>query len=393
MPRLLMYSLRSLWARRVRSLSTLLGIALLVFVLCAASMLAAGIRGTFASSGRSDQAIVLQHSQFTEHGSKLPASVLGLVAAAPGVRRSDGEQPLVTGEVVAHTRMQSTLDPDLVATLQVRGVAGNVLRLRPDVQVVEGRALTPGTSEAIVGRGLVGRYEGLRLDDSFELAPGRPIVIVGVFESGGSSYESEVWIDLGTAQRSLDLDATLSSVTAELEQPSAFEAFAATLGADKVTGLQVLRTRAYFERVSSGLGQVILVLGGILGFIFSLGAVLGAMLTLHASVAQRMPEIGVLRALGFGRRSILAAFLLESLGIAFAGAALGVASSMLTPLLDFRTMNFATNQEVNFRFEPELGVLVIAGAVALVVGLLGGALPSIRASRVDPVIALRGGQE
>jgi putative ABC transport system permease protein len=393
MPRLLIYSLRSLWARRVRSVSTLLGIAFLVFVLCASAMLAAGIRNTFASSGRLDQAIVLQHSQFTENGSNLPASVLGLVAAAPGVRRGDAGQPLVTGEVVAHTRMPSTLDPDLVATLQVRGVADNVLRLRPEVRVVEGRAITPGTSEAMVGRGVVGHYQGLRLGDSFELAAGRPIVVVGVFESGGSSYESEVWVELGTAQRSLDLEATLSSVTADLDPPSAFDAFAATLGADKVTGLQVLRTRGYFERASFGLGRMIVMFGGILGFIFSLGAVLGAMLTLHASVAQRMPEIGVLRALGFRRRSILAAFLVESLGLAVAGAAVGVAFSMLTPLLDFRTMNLATNQEVNFRFEPELGVLVIASAVALVVGLLGGALPSIRAARVDPVTALRGGVE
>jgi putative ABC transport system permease protein len=389
----LIYSLRSLWARRVRSVSTLLGIAFLVFVLCASAMLAAGIRETFASSGRADQAIVLQHSQFTENGSKLPASVLGLVAAAPGVRRGDGGKPLVTGEVVAHTRMPSTLDPDLVATLQVRGVADNVFRLRPEVRVLEGRALAPGTSEAMVGRGLVGHYERLRLGDSFELAAGRPIVIVGVLESGGSSYESEVWVDLETAQRSLDLDATLSSVTADLEQPNAFDAFAATLSADKVTGLQIMRTRGYFERASFGLGRVILLLGGILGVIFSLGAVLGAMLTLHASVAQRMPEVGVLRALGFGRRSILAAFLVESLGLALAGAAVGVVLSMLTPLLDFRTMNFSTNQEVTFRFEPELGVLAIAAGVALVVGLLGGALPSIRAARVDPVIALRGGVE
>jgi putative ABC transport system permease protein len=392
-PGLLIYSLRSLWARRVRSVSTLLGIAFLVFVLCASFMLAAGIRETFVSSGRPDQALVLQHSQFSEEGSKLPASVRGQVAAAPGVRRGNDGQPLVTGEVVAHARMKSTRDPELVATLQVRGVADDVFRLRPDVHVVEGRALTPGTSEAMVGRGLLGRYEGLRLGDTFELAAGRPIAVVGVLESRGSLYESEVWVDLSTAQRSLDLEATLSSVTAELEGANAFDAFAATLGADKVTGLQIVRTSGYFERASFGLRRLVLVLGSILGALFSLGAVMGAMLTLHASVAQRAPEIGVLRALGFGWRAILAVFLLESLSIALAGAALGVAFSLLTPLFDFGTTNPATSQQVGFHFQPHPSVLVIALAVALVVGLLGGALPSIRAARLDPVTALRGGVE
>jgi putative ABC transport system permease protein len=390
MPRLLTYSLRSLWARRTTSLSTALGIAFLVFVLCASHMLSAGIRDTMASAGTPDKALVLQHSQWTEDGSKLPHSVLAQVAAAPGVKR-DGEQPLVTGEIVAHTMMESTVVEGLVSTLQIRGVAGNVFVMRPDVRVLEGRALKSGTSEAMVGRGLRGRYRGLELGQSFELASGRPIHIVGVLESGGSAFESEVWVDLETAQGSLDLQATLSSVTAKLESPSAFDAFQATLTKDKQTGLAVIPERAYYERVSWGMGELVVVLGGILGVIFSLGAVMGAMLALHASVAQRTAEIGVLRALGFQRGSIFLAFLIESLGLSLAGAAVGVALSMLTPFFDFSTLNLTTNQEVAFRFQPEAAVALIAAAVAVVVGLLGGALPSIRAARLDPVAALRGG--
>jgi putative ABC transport system permease protein len=390
-PRLLTYSLRSLWARRTTSFSTALGIAFLVFVLCASRMLSAGIRDTMASAGTDDKALILQHSTFTEDGSKLPESVLREAAAAPGVRRGQGDQPLVMGEIVAHTMMESTRVPGLVSTLQIRGVPGNVFLLRPDVRVREGRAITPGTSEALVGRGLLGRYEGLELGKSFELASGRPIRVVGVLESGGSAYESEVWVDLETAQSSLDLQTTLSSVTAQLADPSAFDGFAATLSKDKQTGLLILRERAYYERISWGLGEVVLILGGILGVIFSLGAVLGAMLALHASVSQRLAEIGVLRALGFQRGSILAAFLTESVGLSLAGAVLGVGLSLLTPFLDFSTLNLSTNQEVTFRFQPEASVLLIASAVALVVGLLGGALPSVRAARLDPVVALRGG--
>lgn len=392
MPRLLTYSLRSLWARRTTSVSTALGIAFLVFVLCASQMLSTGIRDTMASAGTDDKALVLQHSTFAEDGSKLPQSVLGQVAAAPGVRRGQGDQPLVMGEIVAHTMLESKRVPGLVSTIQIRGVAGNVFLLRPEVRVSQGRAIAPGTSEAMVGRGLLGRYAGLELGSSIELASGRPIRIVGVLESGGSAYESEVWVDLETAQSSLDLQATLSSITATLVDPNAFDAFAATLSKDsKQTGLLVLRERTYYERISWGIGGVVLILGGILGVIFSLGAVLGAMLSLHGSVAQRTTEIGVLRALGFPGGSILSAFLIESLALSVAGALLGVAMSMLTPFFDFSTTNLITTQEVNFRFQPDAGVALIAAAVALVVGLLGGALPSLRAARLDPVTALRGG--
>ena len=392
-PRLWSYGLRSLWARRTTSFSTALGIAFLVFVLCASHMLSVGISETMASAGRDDKALVLQHSTWSEDGSKLPQSVLAEATAAPGVRRGPGDQPLITGEVVAHTLMESKQVPGLVSTIQIRGVAGNVFLLRPEVRVVEGRAIQPGTSEALVGRGLLGRYAGLELGKSFELASGRPIQVVGVLESGGSAYESEVWVDLDTAQSSLDLQATLSSITAMLVDASAFDGFEATLAKEKQTGLLVMRERAYYERISWGIGGLVLILGGILGVIFSLGAVMGAMLALHASVAQRLAEIGVLRALGFQRRSILAAFLLESVGLSIAGALIGVSLSMLTPLLDFSTTNISTNQEVTFGFQPQPTVALIAAAVALVVGLLGGALPSIRAARLDPVTALRGGSD
>jgi len=390
-PRLLTYSLRSLWARRTTSFSTALGIAFLVFVLCASQMLAIGIQDTMLSAGSDDKALVLQHSTGTESESKLPQSVLGVVAAAPGVRRDENGQSLVTGEVVAHTMLASTKVPDLVSTVQIRGVAGNVFRLRPEVHVNEGRPIRSGTSEALVGRGLRGRYAGLELGQNLELAAGRPIRIVGVLESDGSAYESELWVDLETAQSSLDLQATLSSVTARLSDPSAFEAFEATLGADKETGLAVWRERFYYEQISGGLGAVVVILGGILGVIFSLGAMLGALLALHASVEQRLPEIGVLRALGFQRRSILVSFLTESVALALVGAALGVGMSMLTPLFDFSTTNFSTNQDVTFRFQPQPGVVIIAATVALLAGLLGGALPAIRAARLDPVQAMRAG--
>jgi putative ABC transport system permease protein len=191
MPRLLSYALKSLWARRVTTLATAAGIALLVFVLSASGMLANGMRHTMQSAGDPRRALVMQQNQWSEQGSHLPQSVFGLAAAAPHVKRNAGGQPLITGETVSHLMLASTTDEERFSTLQIRGVGANVFELRPSVRILAGRALKPGTPEAMVGKGLVGRYTGLALGQSFELAAGRPITVVGVFENGGSAKASK----------------------------------------------------------------------------------------------------------------------------------------------------------------------------------------------------------
>jgi len=389
MPRLLSYALRSLWARRVTTLATAGGIALLVFVLAASGMLASGIRHTMASAGSPARALVLQQNQWSEHGSKLPLAALGLAAAAPHVKRNARGQPLVSGETVSHLMLPSSSDASRYSTLQVRGVADNVLELRPHVRIVAGRALTPGTSEAMVGRGIAGRFVGLALGESFELAAGRPLQIVGVFESGGSAHESEVWADLGSARSALDMAGSVSSITVELDSPAHFDAFAAPLIQDRQSGISVQRESGYYVRISQGMADVVAFLGFAEAIIVSLGAILGTTIVAYSSIVQRNTEIGVLRALGFLRRSILAGILLESLALALAGGAVGLALALLTPWLDFHTVNMATNQEVAFHFRPSPSALLLSLASAVLVGLLGGLWPALRAARVDPVQAMR----
>jgi putative ABC transport system permease protein len=200
--RLLKYALRSLWARRATTLATAGGIALLVFVLAASGMLSNGMRQTLMSAGEASRALVLEHDKWAEQGSRLNQSVLAQVAAAPGVKRDGEGQALVTGETVSHLIIG---DPSQkrISTLQIRGVGANVFALRPTVRLVAGRAIQPNTAEAIVGRATLGRQPGLELGGSFELASGRPMQVVGVFESGGSVLESEVWVDLDTARSAL----------------------------------------------------------------------------------------------------------------------------------------------------------------------------------------------
>lgn len=386
---LVTYGLRSLWARRTTTLATAIGISLLVFVLAASGMLASGMRETMASAGRPDYALVLQQNQWAEQGSHLPHSVLGQVASAPGIGRDAAGQPLLAGETVSHLVLATSHDAERFSTLQIRGVTANVLSLRPTVRVSAGRAIVPGTAEAIVGRGLAGRFEGLSIGSSFELAAGRPIAVVGVFESGGSAYESEVWTDFDTARSSLAMESVVSSITVQLESEAALESFAALLTQDKQTGLAVERESGYYARISGGAADVIAALGLAEAGIFSLGAIFGTMIVFYASVTQRRREIGVLRALGFRRRSILATFLAEAVALSLAGGALGIGLALLTPLLDFNMVNFATNQEVAFHFKPDLTALLLSLGLATIVGLLGGALPALRAARLQPVQAMR----
>jgi putative ABC transport system permease protein len=385
---LLTYALRSLWERRMTTLATAGGIALLVFVLSASGMLASGMRQIVASAGEPSRAIVMQHDQWSEAGSSIDQSVLAQVAAAPGIRRDARGQPLVMGELVAQQILGDPAEGRL-STLLIRGVASNVLELRPEVRLVRGRAIHSGTAEAIVGRSLSELQPELMLGKSFELAAGRPVNVVGVFEAGGSVLESEVWVDFDIARSAVGEEGKLSSVTAQLERPDALDAFARPLTQDKQTGLDVARESAYYTKISGGMANVITALGAVEAVIFSIGAICATMIVFYGAVAQRRREVGVLRALGFRRRSILVAFLAESIALAIAGSIAGVALAMLTPLLDFTTINFATGTDVSFHFRPDPGALLIAVAVAIGVGLIGGALPALRAARMNPVVAMR----
>jgi putative ABC transport system permease protein len=316
-------------------------------------------------------------------------NTLSLFAGAPGVKRSAAGKSLVSGEVVLVIAQEKLGTNGQIANVLVRGVPDVALEVRPEVHLVAGRPPKPGTDEVMIGQGLRGKYQGMDLDQSFELKKNRPVKVVGVFESGGSSFESEVWADVDTARSSFGREGLVSSATVRLESASKFDAFKATMESDKRLGLEALTETGYYEKQSSQTSLFIKIMGAIIVFFISIGAVIGALITMQAAVSQRQREIGTLRALGFSRLSILSSFLLESAVLALGGGVLGVLGALCMSFVKLSMMNFATWQEVTFSFDPNPRVVVGSLLFGACMGIVGGFFPALRAARVSPIEAMR----
>jgi putative ABC transport system permease protein len=385
----LSYNVRSLLVRKTTTVATALGIGLVVFVLASAFMLGTGITKTMVGAGNASNAIVLRKGSDTEMASSLEVGTLGLIGAAPGVKRSSAGTSLLSGEIVIVIAQDKLGTEGQVSNVLVRGVPPTALEVRPEVHVIAGRPPRPGTDEVMIGKGLRGKYAGMDLDQGFDLKKNRPLKVVGVFDSGGSSFESEVWCDVDTARSSFGRDGLVSSVTVRLDSPSKFDAFKATMESDKRLGLEALTEPAYYEKQSSGTSLFIKIMGGVIVFFLSGGAMIGALITMLAAVSQRQREVGTLRALGFSRFSILTSFLLESAVLSLAGGLLGVACALCMSFVKLSMMNFATWQEVTFSFDPNPTVLVGSLVFGGIMGILGGFYPAVRAASVSPIEAMR----
>ena len=385
----LRYNVRSLAVRKATTVATAGGIALVVFVLASALMLTAGIKKTLGSSGRAENAIVLRMGSDAELGSVIEEASIPLILAAPGVKTDEKGQPLGAAEIVVVGAMEK-LGANGVTNVAIRGVGDDVMRFRPEVHIVAGRPPRPGTDEAIVGARIRGRIKGVDLDQSFDIKKNRPVKVVGVFESEGSAYESEVWVDREILRQAYGREGIVSSVRVRLDAPSKFDAFRAGVENDKRLGLQALREQQFYEKQSEGAATFVGALGTVVSVFFALGAMIGATITMYAAVANRQREIGTLRALGFSRSSILTSFLLEAVLLAAVGGAVGAAASFLMGMVRFSMINFASWSEIVFSFDPTPRVIVTAIVFACGMGLLGGFFPAVRAARTSPLKAIRG---
>ncbi|WP_437668838.1 ABC transporter permease [Sorangium sp. So ce131] len=383
------YNLRNLTVRKTTTLATAGGLGLVVFVFASVLMLANSIDRTLGRSAQGDVAVVMRKGSDAELVSGIEEQQIGVVLASPEVAKRPDGKPDGVGEIVG-VFLLDKLGTDGVSNVQVRGVPEDVLAFRPSVKIVEGRPAQPGTDEVVVGKAIEGRFKGLSIGGSFELRKNRPVKVVGVFSDGGSSYESEVWGDVHTVRAAFGREGSVSSVRARLASPSKFDAFEASIEQNRQLGLEVMRESDYYEKQSEGTRVFITAMGVMIAVFFSIGAMIGAMITMHASIANRQREIGTLRALGFSRLSILTSFLLESIFLAAIGGVLGCLAALAMGLVRFSIVNFASFSEIVFTFEPTPGIMIASVLVAMIMGLLGGFFPALRAARMSPILAMRG---
>jgi putative ABC transport system permease protein len=383
------YNLRSLQARWASAVVAVLGIAGSVGVFVAMLSLARGFQATLVASGSPSNVIVRRAGATSELESSIALDQVRVIEDAPGVARgSGGEGPLVSPEmvVVANFPLKNT---GTDANVQVRGVPPHVLAVRDRVKMMAGRFFGSGLNELVVGRYVAISYAGFDLGATVRFGGGT-WTVVGVFDAGGSSFDSEVWADASVLSQVYQRPQNIfQSATVHLASPEAFHEFKDAVTSDPRLTVQVDREVDYYEKQSRQLTTLITVLGTIVGIVMGVGAVFGALNTMYSAVAERTREIATMRAIGFGSAGLVISFLFESLCIAFVGGALGCLVVLPLNGLTTGTINWQTFSHLAFAFRVTPPLLMTGIVFALLMGLVGGVPPAIRAARTRPAIALR----
>jgi putative ABC transport system permease protein len=359
-----------------------------VSVFVAMLALARGFKATLVSSGQPANAIVQRVGADTEMTSAVTLEEIRVAEDAPQIAR-DAAGPLVSPEVVVIAAVPMRDTPDGEANVQIRGVSPRVLSVRDQVRIVEGRFLTPGLAEVVVGRGARSAYQGLDLGATVRLGAGN-WTVVGVFDAGGSAFDSEVWADgtilNGFYQRPPNV---FQAATVKLRAPDEFDAFEAHLKSDPRARLQAVREKAYYEKQSKVVTTLITVLGSLVAAVMALGAVFGALNTMYSAVSERAREIAVLRAIGFGGGAVVLSFFVESLLIAGLGGIVGCLAVLPINGLTTGTINWQTFSHLAFAFRVTPDLMALGMVFALLMGAVGGLPPALRAARANVAHTLR----
>jgi len=380
------YTLRNLWARRWTTLLTTGGMALVVFVFSTVLMLEEGLRRTLVETGSIDNVVVIRRSAQTEVQSIIDRAQAALLESQPAVAIDSEGRRQVSKETVVLINLNKR-DSGKPTNVMVRGIGTGGAALRPQVKIVEGRMFRQGASEIVAGLSAAERFRGAGIGETLWFGH-REWRVVGVFDAGKSGFDSEIWGDADQLMQAFRRP-VYSAVVARLSDPSRFEEFKAAVESDQRLSVEAKRETVFFADQSEVLANFIKYLGLTLSVIFSIGAVIGAMITMYASVASRTAEIGTLRALGFRRNSVLAAFLLEAALLGGAGGCAGLLFASLMQFFTISTMNWQSFSELAFSFTLTPAIAVKTLLFALVMGVAGGFLPALRASRLKIVDALR----
>jgi putative ABC transport system permease protein len=382
----LAYSWKNLWARRLTTLLTASGMALVVYVFATVLMLSQGLRQTLVSTGSEGNVMVIRRGAETEVQSSVSRDEAAVVESLPDIAYGATGLKRVSKETLLLMVLpkRSSGKPSNVT---IRGLSENGLALRPQVRLAKGRMFRPGTSEIIAGRRIAEGFKGAGLGETLHFGL-RDWTVVGVFDAGNTAFGSEVWGDVEQIMQAFRRNA-YSSVIFTLNDPAAFESVRKNIEADPRLTLEAKREIEFYAEQSEQMAKFLNILGLSLSIVFSLGAIIGAIITMYGAVASRTREIGTLRALGFRRAGILTAFLAESLLLGLVGGIFGVMLASTMQFLTISTMNWQTFAELAFTFDLTPAIVLQSLAFALAMGLLGGLLPAIRAARMDLIEALR----
>ncbi len=384
----LSYNVRSVAVRWPAALVAILGIAGTVGVFVAMLSMARGFQATLVASGSPGNAMVRRAGATSEMESAVTLDQVKIIGDTPQVARAEGGTPLVSAEVVviaAFPIKKTGTD----ANVQVRGVSPTALDVRPQAKIQEGRFFEPGLDELVVGSNAAKLYSGFDLGATVDFG-GQAWTVVGILDAGGSAFDSEIWCDARILNQTYQRPAgVFQSVTARLTSADAFDAFKDALTSDPRLTVQADRETAYYEKQSRSVSTLIRVLGFLVAMVMAIGAVFGALNTMYSAVSARSREIATLRALGFGGAAIIVSFVVESLIIALAGGVLG--SVLVLPINGYTTgtMNWQTFSHLAFAFKITPDLMLTGIVFALLMGLLGGFFPALRAARLPVAAALR----
>lgn len=383
----LKYILRSSISRRLTTAITVVGIALVVFVFTAVLMMANGVQKTLRATGSDDNLLVARKAAMSEIMSIMDREAAGIIVNLPQVARAADGTPVSSKEVVVIINM-GKLGGEGISNVTVRGVEEAAFQLRPQVRIVEGRMFRWGAREVVAGAGITKRFVGAQIGEKIKFG-GDVWTVVGLFDANGSGFDSELWGDLNQIADAFRRS-SFSTVTMRMKDPDDLDSVVRAFENDnRLQYFVAKREKKFFEEQSEMMATFIRILGIFITVIFSTGSTIGAMITMYGSVANRTTEIGTLRALGFFRRSILLAFLLESLTLAFAGGLVGLGIASVLQFFTISTLNFGSFSELAFSFALSPSIVASALGFSLLMGLIGGFLPALRAARLDIIQALR----
>ncbi len=383
----LKYTLRNFKTRKLTTGITIAGIALVVFVFTAVLMMSYGVQKTMKATGSPDNVMIFRKASTSEITSIIGPDIQNIISTLPHIAKEPDGTPIISYEPVVVINLNKIGGG--VSNITVRGVSPTINYLRKQVKIVQGRMFNWGMRELIVGKSIEQRFQNAQVGSYIKIA-GDDWKIVGVFTTDGTGFDSEIWGDALQLLNAFNRGTTVSTVTLKLDDPANFAAFKSAFESDKrLNQFEPQIEQDYFESQSKFMSIFINVLGIFITVIFSLGAMIGAMITMYAAVANRTVEIGTLRSLGFSRRSILSAFLIESLFVALIGGLIGIALASVLQFFSVSTLNYGSFADLTFTFATSPVIILISLLFAAAMGFVGGFLPSVRAARMNIVNALR----